>query len=69
MRWTRCQRIIRARRPTGPSDFEDAGLLLDGAGLRVAELPGGEFWFVDDPRARKLVTPEPIASLGPLDRN
>ena len=26
-------------------------------------------WYVDDPRARKLVIPEPVTSLAPLDRN
>jgi hypothetical protein len=44
------------------------GLLSGSAGLTVSELGGGEQWYVDDPRARKLVTPEPVATLGPLDR-
>ncbi|MEM9893128.1 MAG: right-handed parallel beta-helix repeat-containing protein [Actinomycetota bacterium] len=38
-------------------------------GLRTGLLPGGERWYVDDPQARKLVTPEPTATLGPLDRD
>ena len=38
-------------------------------GFRVAELPGGQVWHIDDPRARKLVMPEPVATLGPLDRD
>ncbi len=37
--------------------------------LRTGQLPSGEDWYVDDARARKLVTPEPVASLGPLDRD
>ena len=37
-------------------------------GLRAGLLPVGERWYVDDPQARKLITPEPVASLGPLDR-
>ncbi len=39
------------------------------AGLRVGALPGGASWFVDDARARKLVTPEPVTTLSSLDRN
>jgi hypothetical protein len=38
-------------------------------GLRVGRLPGGQSWYVDDPRARRLVMPEPTATLGPLDRD
>ncbi len=38
-------------------------------GLRVGELPNGQSWFIDDPRARKLVMPEPTATVGALDRN
>jgi len=37
-------------------------------GLRAGLLPGGTSWFVDDVQARRLVTPEPVTSLGPLDR-
>ncbi len=38
-------------------------------GLRVGRLPGGQSWYVDDPRARRLVMPEPTSTLGPLDRD
>jgi len=37
-------------------------------GLRAGLLPGGTSWFVDDVQARRLVTPEPVTSLGPIDR-
>ncbi|MEM9565832.1 MAG: LamG-like jellyroll fold domain-containing protein, partial [Actinomycetota bacterium] len=37
-------------------------------GLRTGLLPTGQRWYVDDPTARKLITPEPVTSLGPLDR-
>jgi hypothetical protein len=36
--------------------------------LLVRRLPAGQSWFVDDTRARKLITPEPVTILGPLDR-
>ena len=38
-------------------------------GLRTGLLPPSESWYVDDVRARRLVTQEPTATLGPLDRN
>ncbi|MDH3292758.1 MAG: CSLREA domain-containing protein [Acidimicrobiia bacterium] len=38
-------------------------------GFRVGQLPGGQVWYIDDPRARKLISPEPVATLGPLDRD
>ncbi|MCP3912464.1 MAG: hypothetical protein GY713_16085, partial [Actinomycetia bacterium] len=44
-------------------------ILSGSLGLRAGLLGVGEQWFIDDPRARRLVTPEPVASLGPLDRN
>ena len=44
-------------------------LASGSAGLRVGLLPGGEDWFVDDARARRLVTPEPVTALSSLDRN
>ena len=44
-------------------------LTRGSAGLVVNRLPVGESWFVDDVRARKLVTPEPVTSLGPLHRD
>ncbi len=37
-------------------------------GLRAAGVPSGESVFVDDVEVRKYVTPEPTASLGPLER-
>ena len=48
---------------------QGADLASGSAGLRAAALGAGEQWFVDDPRARRLVIPEPLTSLGPLDRN
>ncbi|MCP5029101.1 MAG: hypothetical protein GY929_22740, partial [Actinomycetia bacterium] len=44
-------------------------ILSGSLGLRAGLLGVGEQWFIDDPRARRLVTPEPVTSLGPLDRN
>ena len=44
-------------------------LTRGSAGLVVNRLPVGESWYVDDVRARKLVTPEPVTTLGPLDRD
>lgn len=38
-------------------------------GFRVGRLPGAQTWFIDDPRARKLISPEPVTTLGPLDRD
>ncbi len=48
---------------------QGSALTSGSAGLQVDRLPTGEQWFVDDARARKLVTPEPVATLGPLQRN
>jgi hypothetical protein len=47
---------------------QSGGLTSGSVGLLVNELPVGEEWRIDDPRARKLVTPEPVASLRTLDR-
>jgi hypothetical protein len=44
------------------------GLTSESAGLLVNQLASGDDWYVDDTRVRKLVTPEPVATLGPLDR-
>ena len=41
------------------------GLVIDACREHLKELHRGSF---DDPRARKLVTPEPVATLGALDR-
>ena len=38
-------------------------------GLRTGLLPPSESWYVDDVRARRVVTPEPTATLGPIDRS
>jgi CSLREA domain-containing protein len=43
-------------------------LTSGSAGLLVNRLPAGQSWYVDDARVRKLVMPEPVISLGPLDR-
>ena len=48
---------------------QGSDLISGSLGLRAGVLGSGEQWFVDDARARRLVTPEPVASLGPLDRN
>ena len=47
---------------------QTGGATSGSVGLLVGALPTGEQWRIDDPRARKLVTPEPVASLRPLDR-
>ncbi len=36
--------------------------------LRAGTRPATEAWYVDDTRGRRLVMPEPVTSLGPLDR-
>jgi hypothetical protein len=38
-------------------------------GFRVGALPGTESWQIDDVRGRRLVAPEPVTTLGPLDRS
>ena len=43
-------------------------LTSGSAGLLVNRLPVGQNWYVDDARARKLVMPEPVSSVGALDR-
>ncbi|MGI9601211.1 MAG: beta strand repeat-containing protein, partial [Acidimicrobiales bacterium] len=48
---------------------QGAALTSGSVALRAGQLPVGEDWYVDDARARKLVTPEPFTALGPLDRN
>ncbi len=44
-------------------------LLSGSLALRAGLLPSGQSWYVDDARGRKLITPEPVTSLGALDRN
>ena len=44
-------------------------LASGSAGLRSGLLGPAEEWNVDDARARRLVVPEPVATVGPLDRN
>ena len=48
---------------------QGSALLSGSMALRAGLLPTGETWYVDDARGRKLVTPEPVTSLGALDRN
>jgi hypothetical protein len=48
---------------------QGASLLSGSVGLRAGLLPAGQSWFVDDARARKYLSVEPTASLGPLERN
>ncbi|MEM7322285.1 MAG: LamG-like jellyroll fold domain-containing protein, partial [Actinomycetota bacterium] len=51
------------------STAQGSGLLTGSAALRAGLLPSGQFWYVDDVRARKLIGAEPTVSLGPLERN
>ncbi len=46
-----------------------SGLVSGSVGFRATSMDGAERWFVDDVRARRLVSDEPIASLGVLERN
>ncbi len=46
-----------------------AGESTGSVGLRAGELPIGMTWHIDDIRLRRLVSDEPVATLGPLDRN
>ena len=48
---------------------QGADLASGSMGLRVGSLPSGQEWSIDDARGRRLITPEPVAGLGPLDRN
>lgn len=70
--WTdqlgRSRVVIDGDEVTSWTDQGD-GLASGSVGLRVGELHPGNAWFVDDPRARRLVIPEPVTSLAPIDRN
>ncbi|MDW3179674.1 MAG: right-handed parallel beta-helix repeat-containing protein [Acidimicrobiia bacterium] len=48
---------------------QGSALLSGSMALRAGLLPTGQTWYIDDARGRKLVTPEPVTSVGPLDRN
>ena len=48
---------------------QGATLASGSVGLRAASVPTGEAWYIDDARGRRLVTPEPVTTLGPLDRD
>ncbi len=37
--------------------------------FRVGRLPAGRAWYIDDARARRLISVEPVVTLGPLDRD
>ncbi len=52
---------------TGPTP-QGSGLISGSVGLRAGLLPVGQAWYVDDARARKLLSDEPTVSLGPLER-
>ena len=51
-----------------PATAQGAGLLSGSVGLRVGLLPIGQSWYVDDARARRLISIEPTTSVGPLER-
>jgi hypothetical protein len=52
----------------GPT-AHSGGAATGSVGLRSGNIPVGETWNIDDVRLRRLVSDEPITSLGPLDRN
>ena len=52
----------------GPT-LHSGGELLGSVGLRAGNVPSGVTWHVDDTQLRRLVSDEPTASLGALDRN
>ena len=52
----------------GPT-LHSAGGSSGSVGLRIGELPTAETWHIDDVQLRRLVSDEPVTSLGPLDRN
>ncbi len=45
------------------------GASSGSVGLRAGVIPVGQTWHVDDTRVRRLVSDEPVTSLGALDRN
>ncbi len=45
------------------------GAATGSVGLRTGGIPVGERWNIDDVRLRRFVSDEPLATLGPLDRN
>ncbi len=47
---------------------QGTGMLSGSVGLRAGLLPIGEVWYVDDARARRLISAEPTTSIGPLER-
>ncbi len=47
---------------------QGAALGSGSVALRAGARPPAEAWYVDDTRGRRLVIPEPVTSLGPLDR-
>ncbi|MCP3857706.1 MAG: hypothetical protein GY698_23775, partial [Actinomycetia bacterium] len=49
--------------------IHSGGSASGSVGLRVGGLPMGETWYVDDVQLRRLVSDEPTATLGPLDRD
>jgi CSLREA domain-containing protein len=48
---------------------QGSALTSGSLGLRAGGIPAGENWYIDDTRGRRLITPEPVTTLGPLDRN
>ncbi len=48
---------------------QGSALLSGSMALRAGLLPTGQNWYIDDARGRKLITPEPLTTIGPLDRN
>ncbi|MDH3704976.1 MAG: right-handed parallel beta-helix repeat-containing protein [Acidimicrobiia bacterium] len=47
---------------------QGSALASGSIGLRAGYLSLSEDWWVDDAQARRLVTPEPFTTVGPLDR-
>ena len=47
---------------------QGSSLTSGSVALRTGYLNSGEQWFIDDARGRRLVTAEPVTTLGPLDR-
>jgi hypothetical protein len=54
------QVIAPTLQPAGPS--------RGSGGFRVGELTSGQHWYIDDVRARRYVSDEPVTSLGAIER-
>ncbi len=70
--WTRPNgdsRILIDGVEVTPWTVQGTALISGSVGFRAGALQAIDDWYIDDARARKLVFPEPITNLGPLDRN